>query len=412
MTINPELADKFWKIIEVNDITWNVIDNVAMSDANILRPIKGVCFETLFIKSIKENKTTTEIKSGTGDEDTDLHLNGYKLQLKTAAENQTIPGKKIAVNLHKTHGNETRPHNLYNITKNHFDFLVVLHPTQGILIIPYSEIPEDDNWKGYFADPAYFDWNSSWINRWDLLDLPELKGKNIEVRRIPSNSSLPKLSSSTYLEDFEIIETLCKPEYFRAAVMGLKGNIKEELMYQYLKKNNYMVSKPEGPYPKYDFIVKNKEGQEFRVQAKGTSKNLCDELKGRIGIEAMSTHRQFPMRGYRKRDFEYLVAVISNHQIPSKYCEGAGPHFLFIPVEDLPLHYKIDLADVRKEWKYPEYNDVIYPNIKLKFFYDKSTNKLKFKPNLSAYRNTTIPSNSTFRSAGPYTLDEIPKNFK
>jgi len=115
----------------------------------------------------------------------------FKLNYSTT-ENETI-----GVALHKTHGREERPYNLYSTKEPTFDFLVTLHPRDGILIIPYAEIPSNPNWPGYLADPAQFDWSSGWKNRWDLLGHDELRGKSLESRVIPTKSQLPKLSSET-----------------------------------------------------------------------------------------------------------------------------------------------------------------------------------------------------------------------
>ena len=74
------------------------------------------------------------------------------------------------------------------------------------------------------------------------------------------------MCKETLLEDCEIIETLCKPEYFRATIMGLKGNIKEYWFEDHLKKSGYKVYLPSGPYPKYDLALVDNSGIERKVQ--------------------------------------------------------------------------------------------------------------------------------------------------
>jgi hypothetical protein len=69
-----------------------------------------------------------------------------KLQLKTPAKAPTIENRFVGVALHKTHGLEKRPHNLYKRSSRTFDFLVLQHPISGIFIIPYEEIEEHNSW--------------------------------------------------------------------------------------------------------------------------------------------------------------------------------------------------------------------------------------------------------------------------
>jgi len=424
MAIPTDLAKKFWKVIEISNVPWSVVDDVACSDPNILRPIKGVCFEEMFRIFVKKHMPKAKCELGLGDSDIDIYLNQNRLQLKTTDKGSTVDGRTIGVALHKTHGYERRPYNLYSINRPLFDFLVVLHLSDGILVVPYAEIPENSNWPGYLADPAKFEWNSEWKNRWELLGLPDYTEKFIDNLNIPSKSQLPKLSAETYLEDYQIIQALCRPEYFRAAVMGLKGNIKEYLLIDTMRKKGYPISTPTESYPKYDFVIKNSVRKEFRVQIKGTSKNMCDASKGLIGVEVMGTHGRFPSRGYKKSYFDYLAIVISEDQINKDVPTiSRGLHFVFIPVSDLPLHYLIgkgiDTIETgwgNADWNLPEYNNVLYPNIKLKIRYNKISNRVEIIPDLSSYKKykgfDVIPHDSNFRSAGPYILDEIPNEFE
>ena len=414
--ISKSLKLKFEKIIEFDDIDWKIIDHIVQKDANILRPIKGVAFEEYFKKILRKQFPTIDIKDGEGDSDIDLYVNGYKLQLKTHAKAPTIENRFVGVALHKTHGLERRPHNLYKISERTFDFLVLRHPISGIFIIPYEEIKEHNSWSGYLDDPAKIPWDSLRLNNWKLIELDEIDGVSIDERTSPRNSELPFLSKETFLEDYEIIETLCKPEYFRAAVMGLKGNIKEYWFELYLKDLGYKVNPPIGPYPKYDLAVEDKFGLEKRIQTKGTSKNMCDITKNTIGVEIMGTHGRFPGRGYKKDMIDYVAVIISSHQLPQANLK-LGLHFILVPVEDLPLHYKIGKGGEFNEplWDKEEYSNVVYPNIKL-VLKDNNSEEIEFIPNLSSYGKSsgydTISTDSIFRKAGPYIVDFIPDEFR
>lgn len=416
--ISQSLKDKFEQVIEIFNLNWKTVEEVVSSDSNVLRPIKGVAFEEYLVKIVKSKFPNAIIEDGKGDSDVDLIIDGHLLQLKTPDKNSTKNNKQVGAALHKTHGDETRPGNLYSKNKNTFDFLVILHPSEGIFIIPYSEIPSHRSYENHLADPAIFDWDSIWLNRWDLLGLGEIQ--KIDDRIIPSQSQLPFLSRETYLEDYEIVEMLCKPQYFRAAVMGLKGNIKEHWLINHLEDSNYSIKRPEVSYSKFDVSILNNLGNYERVQIKGTSKNMCDLESNTVGFELMGTHGQFPHRGYKMSDLDYVALIISEKQLPHEFNLSKGLHFIFIPITDCPLHYLIGKGIKGKEkgtqnekWNDSKYDDVLYPNIKLKF--KMNNGKIEFIPNISSYRssngNETIPLNSKFRTAGPYILDQIPDKF-
>ena len=422
MTISDELTKEFAKVIEIKNVPWSVIEEVVQSDANVLRPITGVCFETFFVKTVTEKLEVKQVKLGKGDSDIDVQIQNNKLQLKTPDKGSTRIGERIGVALHKTHGLEKRPHNLYSKKDKLFDFLIFPHPEDGFLIVPFEEIPEHRKWKGYMADPARFEWNSKWLNRWDLLGFPEFKGVSIENRIVPKESLLPFLSSKTFLEDHEIIHTLINPSYFRAAVMGLKGNIKEHWLINRLKEHGYFIKLPTESYSKFDFMIRRKDGSYAKVQVKGTSKHLCNVMNNRIGVEIMGTHGQFPKRGYKKSYFDYIAIVISNEQLPKQYLNSEGLHFLFISSNDLPLYYLINQGDNSKDsgwknknWNLKKFSDVIYQNIKLEISFNNKTRKLEAFPDIDKYGKykgyEVIPLDSRFRKAGPFILDYIPNEF-
>lgn len=414
--ISSALKAQFEKIIEFDNIDWEIIEHIVQKDANILRPIKGVAFEEYFKKILRKRFPNIDIKDGEGDSDVDLYVNGFKLQLKTPAKAPTIENRFVGVALHKTHGLERRPNNLYKFSAKTFDMLVLQHPVSGIFIIPYDEIAEHNSWPGYLDDPAKIPWKNPRLNNWKLIGLNNIEGISIDDRVPPEKSVLPFLSKETCLEDYEVIETLCKPEYFRAAVMGLKGNIKEYWFEEYLKKLGYKITLPVGPYPKYDLAIENVFGVKMRIQTKGTSKNMCDIAKNTIGVEVMGTHGRFPSRGYKKDMMDYVAVVISSGQLP-KIKLNTGLHFIILPVEDLPLHYKIGKGKIFKEpdWNKKEYSDVVYPNIKLKLN-SANTQKIEFIPAIESYGKASgfdvIPIDSDFRKAGPYILDFIPDQFR
>jgi len=418
--ITTEQKKRFEEILEIKNIDFDIVEKVAISDQNILRPIKGISFEIYFKNIISQNFPQTIIIDGVGDSDVDLQVNGFNLQLKTPDSGSTKLNIHVGVALHKTHGDETRPNNLYKKTNKTFDFLILFHPVRGIFIIPYEEIPEHGTWSGYLKDPAIFGWDSKWLNKWELLGFKGYNDFVLDHRIIPTKSQLPNLSKETFLNDYEIIEMLCLPQYFRAAVMGLKGNIKEFWFKENLREKGLKIIDPQKTYCPYDLIISNKFNETFRVQVKGTSKNMCSLEKCSIGVEIMGTHGQFPLRGYKKSTIDYVAIIISEDQIPNNIQIMSGIQFVIINVKDLPLHYLIGkgIEGVKKGYKNEKWNDlnfsdVLYPNIKFKFHFENQ--KIYLHPDINSYKKfkneDTIPKDSSFRNAGPYLLNEIPKEF-
>jgi hypothetical protein len=278
-------------------------------------------------------------------------------------------------------------------------------------MVPWNEIPTHSSWPDRLADPAAFDLESEYMNRWELIGLDELAGQRIDDRSVPQDSELPFLSSVTYLEDFEIIETLCKPEYFRAAVMGLKGNLKEAWFARQLRNAGFETVEPVGPYPKYDIAYLSDTNELVKIQTKGTSEGYCDPSKLKIGVEVMGTHGKFPMRGYQRNMFDFLSIVVSEHQLPFEY-KDTGLHFVIIPVNDLPIHYRVKRGSFFSNlaWDESGFRLTLYPNIKLVGHKDE-TDRLYFMPDLDSYTkiqgHKTIPEDSSFRTSGPYYLDSF-----
>ena len=107
------------------------------------------------------------------------------------------------------------------------------------------------------------------------------------------------------------------------------------------------------------------KSKSIKVQIKGTSKNMCDFNKRKIGVEVMGTHGQFPKRGYNKKMFDYLSIVLSEEQINTGCLNSKGLQFVIIPIKDLPLHYRIGNGETfqNPKWDMEEFSAVIYPNI-------------------------------------------------
>lgn len=118
--MEADIFQEFKRRIGV-DVPWSIIDEVVVSDQNTLRPVKGYAFEVIFDEII-HNHLKCRIDPGPGG-DTDIdriltHNQEKKttLQLKTCATATVVHNQVFGVSLHKTHGEEARPRNLYPIT--------------------------------------------------------------------------------------------------------------------------------------------------------------------------------------------------------------------------------------------------------------------------------------------------------
>ncbi|MHA1342084.1 MAG: hypothetical protein ACTSO2_19110 [Promethearchaeota archaeon] len=403
--MNNKIFEQFMDRIGVV-VPWSLIDEVVISNANILRPVKGHAFEILFDEIVRKYLKCQFFRGPRGDTDIDRILinksgNKITMQLKTCAVSTIKENIKFGVSLHKTHGLEKRPRNLYPIKwpcplcphdgEEFPDFLIILHPKNGILIVPKDRIPESKTYRGHYADPAMFDWDSEFLNRWDLLGFDEFLGKSLERRSVPPQKKLPKIAQIVKLTDEEIVQMWLMPENFRTLEMNLKGNLREPALANWLRENNISATIPTKiAYPKYDIITKNGT----RIQIKGISRGLCNLDKNIIGVEVMGSHRQGPERMYSDGDFDFLGLVIDPPYIPNNInLDREKYHFCLISLSELPLHYK------NEEWGTI---DKIYPNCKFIIF---STNEGCF---LKPSDNYNVPI--YFRGHGPWPIDKIPEN--
>lgn len=404
----PTIYEQFFKRLGTK-IDWAVIDDLVLSDANILRPVKGHAFEIIF-DEVANKKLHCQINDYGGDSDIDRVLidysgKKYTIQIKTPVTSSIKQGISFAVNLHKTHGLEKRPQNLYPIKwpcpicgkgghdgESFPDFLIVQHPENGVLIIPKDYIPENKTYPNHFADPVYFNWNNEWLNRWDLLGFPEFKGVTLDRRSISPQTLLPKIAAKVLLSDEEIINMWLKPENFRMIDMNLKGNLREPAFTDLMSKLGVSTTIPKHSYPKYDRITSNG----IRVQIKGPSKSLTNITNSEIGSEVMGTHGKGAIRCYSENDFDYLGMVIDPNIIPSGFgLRNNEYHFCLIPVTALPLHYK------NSEW---HTTNKLYTRCKFKI------GKINGRPCLRAYNSYNV--NVSFRATGPWYIDEVPANFQ
>ncbi len=341
----------------VGYISWSDLEVFILDTPHIWRPIKGHCFETWFDKVIRYWGYT--IKSKGGDDAVDRVLDGKTLQLKTPNRGSTKENIRVAYSLHKTHGLEKRPNNLY-VPKEFADFLVGQHPTEGLIICPKEHIPHDKTYPDYFADPAYFDWNNKWLNRFDLLGIKKVKKDIPQFTEYKSNKFFAKIGEKTQLSDEEIIDTLLAPENFRILKQNMRGSIREWYFKRYALAQGIMLHEPPKTSKtrernKVDLITTNG----IRIQVKGITRSISKFPV--VGVEIKGSHGRIPQRLYKVGDFDYLVVVLDpdlfEEKITEKIIYQKGYNYVVIPAKDLKLHFR------SAEWGGSYYKDIMKFNI-------------------------------------------------
>ncbi|MGY4884440.1 MAG: hypothetical protein ACP5NZ_02565 [Nanobdellota archaeon] len=341
----------------VGKISYDILEDFILNTPSVYRPIVGHCFETWFSNLMASVDVKTEPVGG--DDVVDMKLNKKTLQLKTPYKNGTKEGEKVAICLHKTHGLEKRPHNLYK-PEDFADLLVAKHPNGSLIICPRNKIPlnkdyPDRQWPDYLADPAYFKWENEWINRWDLLEIKQKidlsKFKHIE------NRLFKKLGKIVCLSDEDIIKTILMPENFRVLQQNLKGAIREWHFLQAAKKESIKITEPDKSFKtrtriKVDFISQNGK----KLQVKGRTRSISNGTK--IGVEVKGSHGRIPQRLYKRGDFDFLVVVLDPDAIPDSFNSNSlkrGEYnFCIIPANNLPSHER------SKEWGEEYLKDIFF----------------------------------------------------
>ncbi len=98
-----DIFSEFMDRIGVN-VSWDVVDEVVVSDPNTLRPVKGHAFESL-LDEIAHKHLKCQIRPGPGgDTDIDRFLtnnsgNQFSLQIKTCATSTVRAGSQFGVNI-------------------------------------------------------------------------------------------------------------------------------------------------------------------------------------------------------------------------------------------------------------------------------------------------------------------------
>ena len=341
----PELCSKLNR--KLGNVPWKVIELIILSTSHVWRPVKGHCFETWFERVMESAGIDSEYTGGDSMTDMVIHIDGkdIQLQLKTFTTASTKHNKKISYELHKTHGKEKRPFNLY-LREDFPDFLIGQHP-DGFVICKNEDLPAHPKYPERLKSSVSFEWIEK-LNDYEALGLP----KNI---RLPDfswkNIEFPAIGKETKLSDYDILDTLMRKENFRVLEQNLVGTIREWHFIQIAMSENILLRKSDpNKEIKFDFILTNGKKLQVKGRTKSISKDSmpCVEVKG--------SHGRIPQRLYKKKSFDYLVIVLDSFVIPKQYLPNGVDNSKFncviIPESHLPIHPR------SIEWDSEYYKDI------------------------------------------------------
>ncbi len=329
-------------------IPWNVMEFFMLTNSHIWRPVKGYCFETWFEKVMIGAGKKIEYAGGDNMTDMYLHNDGKKigLQLKTPSANRTRANKTISYELHKTHGKERMPYNLYKRV-DFPEFMIGLHP-DGFFICKNKDLESHKKYPECLKPSPVFDWNEH-LNKYEKLGLPN----NIRLPHFGwNNKEFPIIGHETKLSDYDILVTLNRKENFRLLEQNLAGSIREWHFRKIAMDHNTIMREAKGKKEiKIDFVSPNGK----KIQVKGITKSITDK-KGMPCVEVKGSHGRVPERLYRKKSFDFLVVVFDSFKIPKEYLpkdvNEENYNCVIIPEWYLPLHKR------SKEWGAEYYKDI------------------------------------------------------
>jgi len=348
MVLDKEGLNKFNALLKSIRTDAAALDLFMSKPPHIYRNIRGHAFEIWFDREMQER--SGKIKSVGGDSVGDREINGHALQLKTPYIKGTVDGRVVGYRMHKTHGAEVKPYCYY--TKEEFaDYLVGLHPNGGVIICPRKYLPTRGevssrlDYPDHLADPLPFDWNTKWLNRYDLLGLKIEKPPTISGHTASEAKLFPKLISRIGFTDYDIVHAIIDERNFRTWYQLIVGSIRELHFSKFAEQHGINLNPPASlatrGTQKVDYLLDNGK----RIQVKGLTKGMC---KGDIlGCETQCSHGRVPNRLYRRSDFDYIAIVIDPESISPKIAKTKGIssdnyNFVIVPMSKLPRHPRSD----------------------------------------------------------------------
>jgi hypothetical protein len=344
MKLAKEDLDKFLKLLSVIKVSPQEFDEFISRSPHIIRSIRGHAFEVWLDRELLERGYKLE-KSG-GDTVVDRLFSGTTLQLKTSFQNGSREGVVVSFKMHKTHGAEIKPLCFYK-PEEFADYFVGMHPTLGVIICPKDKLktradinPRLD-YGEYISDPLPFEWETEWLNRYELLGMKISDPPKIQEHDSSEAILFPHTINKIGFTDYDIVHSILDEANFRIWRQLIVGTIREFHFELFARKNGITLLPPTGMggrgNQKVDYLLPNGA----KIQVKGLTKGMCHgDL---LGCETQCSHGRVPTRLYQRGDFDYIAIVIDpgsiSQEMGLKLAINVNDYnFAILPIGDLPVH--------------------------------------------------------------------------
>lgn len=347
--------DKLTGICEFLKITKSDLDNVIADNPQVLRPVKGHCFEIVFDRIMSYNGIQS-IPVG-GDTDIDRRLNGHTLQLKTPHEGGT-DGDIVSYKTHLTHGAKSVSEGeeyLHDVSSfpTYLVGLVTYRPFT-IVVLKHDELPTDPNHPERIQSP----FNINWRTHPGLDAYNRMTERRIEIPSwvesdIGNSELLPRSSKIIGVSTGIILDSILRQENFRIWDMSILGFLRQHCLDLKLRTHSVIIedaqrlglTRPE----KIDLVLMKSDNKPVRFQLKGITRSQCKlepdvvvDIETQLSRGRVNDH-ETQSRLYKITDFDFLIVsieppIISVLNKCSNIEEIANWSFFSIPVSRLSVH--------------------------------------------------------------------------
>ena len=332
-------------------------DRLLADNSPVLRTVKGHAFETV-LKRLFTSIGINTIDIG-GDQNIDLIVNGFTLQLKTPYS----AGSKtdiVQFKTHKTHGAKSEKESMtyYHDIEEFPDYLVGLisYEPFNVIFISKEELPRHPKSSNHILSPFALNWTEhAGLNNFQRIGIHNFNADSrLFVPENIQNELLPRTCEKLNLTTSTILDTILLESNFRIWDMNIRGFAREAAIHQLFRSHNINIYEPiklgRERADKSDFALQPKLGGYDFFQVKGASVNYC-VFKGEfstVSVETQLTRGRVndhptQSRLYLQSDFDFLILCLDpplSRLFDSEIKEDNGLYWRFfcIPTAELSVH--------------------------------------------------------------------------
>ena len=333
-------------------------DSLVADNSPVLRTVKGHAFETVFKRLL--NSVSVNVTDIGGDQNIDLIVNGFTLQLKTpysAGSKANI----VQFKTHKTHGAKSEKESMayYHEVDEFPDYLVGLisYEPFNVILISKEELPRHSKSRNHIQSPFAISWvEHEGLNNFQRIGIDKFElDSSLFLPKDVQKELLPKTCQALKLTTSIILDTILLESNFRIWDMNIRGFAREVAIYQLFRSHNITIYEPikigRQRADKSDFALQTKFGQYDFFQVKGASVNYC-VFNGDVSTVSVETQlirgrvndHPTQSRLYLQSDFEFLIICLDPplsrlFDIEIKVDKGLYWRFFCIPASELSVHH-------------------------------------------------------------------------